>query len=85
MSFCEGTGKEGTDAEGMLKIAVPVDLCKLAQGQEATFSIKVPKDFMGFPDEKIYFGIEDPVTGMQDVSPAMKAKMKGRLSLLWQE
>ncbi len=84
LSICNGLGKEGTEAEGMLRFEMPFSLMEMTQGAEKKFDLTLPKDLLEYVDTKIYVGIEDAGTGVPFVKLDMKQPRTENLSLLWQ-
>ncbi len=78
----DGFGLDGTDAEGMLRFEIPVDLKELSGGETKEYSVKLPKELLGTANVKIYAGIEGAEMGKPSILLGMDRKRKGCLSVL---
>ncbi|SFC09879.1 DUF4832 domain-containing protein [Butyrivibrio sp. YAB3001] len=79
----DGYAKAGTDAEGMVKIKLDIDLKELAQGEETECTIQIPRYLFHKSGMKLYAGIENPKTEELEILLDMDAERKGSLSLIW--
>ena len=82
--ICDGFGKEGTEAQGMLRFELPIDLMSLQQDESESCEIEIPKQLTEYKGARLYVGIEDGKSSEPKVSLSMSEVREGRLSLLWQ-
>lgn len=84
LALMDGYGLEGTEAEGMLRLEMPIDLKKMTEGKSETFSLTLPREMVNFIDLQIYAGIENKDTRIPEIYLGMSKPRKGRLTLLYE-
>lgn len=85
LKYCSGMGREGTDAEGMLRFDMKIDLMSLSGGEEGEYSVTIPKEILDLSGVKIYAGIEGEDPKEPAVLLSMKEERKGCLTLLMEK
>ena len=81
---CDGYGLAGTEAEGMLRFELDIDLKELIQDSSKEMTITIPKKILDMNNAKFFVGIEDSSDQKPEVYLDMEAERKGHLSLLWE-
>lgn len=80
----DAPGYKSTEAEGLYKYRLDLDLKTLLPNQEYTFTITLPKSILKAAGSSLYIGIEDPSTHAPAILLDMDAPRLGKLSLLWE-